>query len=76
MPASTRVNAEVMQYCYVFRSPLATVPFQKFIKLARMYRGDKGGLRAAVKGVLANPDAHTEVETIDAIEMLSNMAGL
>lgn len=76
VPGPRQVNAEIMQYCYVFKSPLPNVPFEKFIKLARMYRGDKGGLRAAVKGVLANPEAHAEVETIDAIDMLSKMAGM
>jgi len=82
-PANTPQNipvreykANVLQYCYVFRSPLPEVPFTKFLKLARMYRGDKGGLRAAVKAVLANPDAHKEIETVDAIDVLAGLTGM
>lgn len=75
-PTGTRVNAEVLTYCYVFKSPLETVPFIKFLKLARYYRDDKNGLRDAVKAVLANPDAHKEVETIDTLDILATLTGV
>ncbi len=76
MPPSREVDAEILQHCYVFKSPVPEVPFSKFIKLARMYRGDKGGLRTAVKAVLANPEAHKEVETLDCIDLLGKMVGM
>lgn len=75
-PTGTRVNTEILTYCYVFKSPLATVPFGKFIKLSRYYRDDKSGLRDAVKAVLANPDAHKEVETIDTLDILATLTGV
>ena len=54
---------------------MPTVPFEKFLKLARFYRDNKTGLRQAVKAVLDNPDAHNELETIDAIDALSTLTG-
>ena len=68
-------QCDVLQRCYLFRSPMPTVPFEKFIKLARFYKDNKTGLRQAVKAVLDNPDAHTELETIDAIDALSTLTG-
>lgn len=75
-PPKRQVKVDMLQYCYVFKSPIPSVPFEKFVKLARMYKSDKGGLRKAVTAVMANPEAHNEVETIDAIDMLSKMVGM
>lgn len=76
IPQAREVNAEVMQECYVFKSPIPEVAFDKFVKLARMYKSDKGGLRKAVVAVLKNPEAHKEVETIDCIDLLGKMVGM
>ncbi len=76
VPPNRRVKVDMLQYCYVFKSPIPSVPFEKFVKLARMYKSDKGGLRRAVVAVLANPEAHKEVETIDALDILSKMVGM
>jgi hypothetical protein len=65
-----------LQACYVFKSPSPDIPFEKFIKLARLYRSDKGGIKAAVKAVLANPDAHKEIEACDAIDALAKLTGM
>ena len=62
-----------LQNCYVFKSPMDNVPFEKFVKLARMYKDDSGKLRTAVLAVLANPDAHKEVEAADVLDILGNM---
>lgn len=63
-----------LKHCYMFKSPLPTVPFGKFINLVRLYRGDHKGLRDAVMAILANPDfAASEVQTIDALDVLSNL---
>lgn len=75
-PTPREVKAELMQYCYVFKSPLVAVTFDDFIKLARMYKSDKGGLRRAVQAVLANPEASNEVDTINAIDLLGKMVGM
>lgn len=75
-PGPREVSVEVLQECYVFKSPIPSVPFDKFVKLARMYKSDKGGLRKAVQAVLANPEAHKEVETLDCIDLLGKMVGM
>lgn len=69
------VTADVLQYCYTFRSPMTDVPFTKFLKLAKLYR-DKTGLRKAVAAVLANPEAHSEIDTADAIDILAGLKGM
>lgn len=64
-----------LQHCYLFKSPVAGVPWDKFIRLARMYRDDDNGLRAAVEAVMANPEAHKEIETLDTIDILAGFGG-
>lgn len=76
LPASTPVEVLALRSCYVFKSPMEGIPFDKFIKLARMYKDDDGKLKVAVKALLDNPDAHKEVETIDAIAILAQLGGI
>ena len=75
-PIKTKVQTTKLQYCYVFKSPMEGVHFSKFIRLARMYKDDKGGLKAAVRAVLANPEAANEIEALDAMELLAGMKGM
>lgn len=76
LPTPTEVQAARIQLCYVFKSPMEDVHFSKFIRLCRMYRGDKVKLRGAVKAVLDNPEAHKEIETLDTLEILAGMPGM
>lgn len=73
-PPSRKVTVSRLQKCYVFKSPMAGVHFSKFIRLARMYKDDDNQLRAAVRALLANPEAHNEIEGLDAIDILAGFA--
>lgn len=64
-----------LQNCYLFKSPLENVPFEKWIKLARLYKDGKA-LRDAVVALMGNPEAHKEIETLDALEILGGMKGM
>ena len=75
-PPATKVETSRLQNCYVFKSPIEGVTFDKFVRLARMYKDDSGQLRKAVLAVLANPEAHKEIETLDTLEILGGMTGL
>lgn len=70
-----KIKTMRLQHCYVFKSPLDNVPFEKFIKLARMYKDDSKKLCEAVKAVLDNPEAHNEVEALDTLDILAKMGG-
>lgn len=76
IPSVQRVTTVRLQHCYLFKSPIEGIPFEKFVKLARMYKDDSGQLRKAVMAVLDNPDAHKEIETLDTLEILGNMTGI
>lgn len=70
-----RVNTYQLKKCYLFKSPLDGVPFDKFVRLARLYKDDSGKLRKAVETLLANPEAHKEIEALDTIDLLANLGG-
>lgn len=70
-----KVMTTQLKKCYLFKSPMESVPFDKWIKLARLYKEDKGGLRVAVNKLLANPEAHKEIEALDTIDLLANLGG-
>jgi len=74
-PVASPYNVTKLQNCYVFKSPMPDVPFEKFVKLARMYKGEDGKLKTAVQALLANPEAAKEIETLDALEILGGMEG-
>lgn len=76
LPTAVKVVVPHLQYCYVFKSPMEGVHFSKFIRLCRMYQGDKVMLRGAVKAVLENPEAHKEIETLDTLEILAGLPGM
>ncbi len=72
-PVAQPIDVTRLQYCYLFKSPMADVPFEKFVKLARMYKGEDGRLKTAVQALLANPEAAKEIETLDALEILGGI---
>ncbi len=75
-PAPKKVATVRLQHCFLFKSPIDGVPFTQFIKLARMYKDDSGKLKVAVKALLANPEAHKEIESLNALEILGGLAGM
>lgn len=75
-PTTRRVERSwtALTACYVFKSPLDNVPWESFIRLARGYRGDKGGLRAAINTILADPSKANEmIDALDTIDLLAEI---
>lgn len=65
---------DMLVECYVFKSPIDSIPWTDFIRLARAYRTDKGGLRRAISTLLADPSKAAEVlDAVNTIDVLANL---
>ena len=66
-------TSERLQACYLFKSPLPKIPWQKFVALARLYKTDEGGLNQAIKAMLNNPNVKDDLDSLDTLEILSKL---
>ena len=66
-------TSENLQSCYLFKSPLSEIPWQKFVALARLYKTDEGGLNQAIKAMLNNPNVKDDLDSLDTLGILSEL---
>lgn len=72
------VKSTRLLHCYVFKTPVDAVPFDKFIQVARWYKDDEGGMRQAVVKLMENPEEAqkmaTVVDTLDAFGKMESVS--